>query len=65
MYNAAKGYAVYDAAGITSITLSQNFTISLDFSGDFIETFIDFILQDGKEVSNSVYIGSVAVGGIG
>ncbi|NPD85144.1 hypothetical protein HNS38_10260 [Lentimicrobium sp. L6] len=61
VYNATKGYAVYDTAGATRATLSQNLTVPSDFSGGSVEAFIGFISEDGKEVANSVYIGSVTV----
>ncbi|MCF8229230.1 MAG: DUF6266 family protein [Bacteroidales bacterium] len=61
VYNATKGYAVYDSAGASRATQAQNLTVPSDFSGDSVEAFIGFVSGDGKEVANSVYIGSVTV----
>jgi hypothetical protein len=61
VYNATKGYAVYDTAGASRATQAQNLTVPSDFSGDSVEAFIGFVSEDGKEVANSVYIGSVTV----
>ncbi|MCF8387963.1 MAG: DUF6266 family protein [Bacteroidales bacterium] len=61
VYNATKGYAVYDSAGASRATQAQNLTVPSDFSGDSVEAFIGFVSEDGKEVANSVYIGSVTV----
>ena len=61
IYNATKGYAVYDSAGASRATQAQNLTVPSDFSGDSVEAFIGFVSEDGKEVANSVYIGSVTV----
>ena len=61
VYNATKGYAVYDTAGATRATQSQNLVVPSDFSGDTVQAFIGFISDDGKEIANSVHIGSVTV----
>jgi len=61
VYNATKGYAVYDTAGASRATQAQNITVPSNFSGDSVEAFIGFVSDDGKEVANSVYIGSVTV----
>lgn len=61
VYNATKGYAVYDTAGASRATQSQNLVVPSDFSGDTVQAFIGFVSEDGKEVANSVHIGSVTV----
>jgi hypothetical protein len=61
VYNSTKGYAVYDTAGASRATQSQNLAVPSDFSGDTVQAFIGFVSEDGKEVANSVHIGSVTV----
>jgi hypothetical protein len=61
VYNATKGYAVYDTAGASRATQSQNLAVPSDFSGDTVQAFIGFVSEDGKEIANSVHIGSVTV----
>jgi len=61
VYNATKGYAVYDTAGASRATQSQNLVVPSDFSGDTVQAFIGFVSEDSKEVANSVHIGSVTV----
>ena len=61
VYNATKGYAVYDTVGASRATQSQNLVVPSDFSGDTVQAFIGFVSEDGKEVANSVHIGSVTV----
>jgi hypothetical protein len=61
VYNPAKDQAIYDNAGAARSVGSQNLAMPNDFIGDDVEAFIGFISEDGKEVANSVYIGSVTV----
>src|SRR5690606_37823335 len=61
VYNPAKDQAIYDNAGEARSVAAQNLAMPNDFIGDDVEAFIGFISEDGKEVANSVYIGSVTV----
>ena len=61
VYNPAKDQAIYDNAGAARSIAAQNLAMPNDFIGDDVEAFIGFISEDGKEVANSVYIGSVTV----
>ena len=61
VFNPTKGESVYDTAGAVRPTTSQNLAMPNDYIGDDVEVFIGFISEDGKEVSNSTYIGSVTV----
>lgn len=61
VYNPAKDQAIYDNAGAARSVATQNLAMPNDFIGDDVEAFIGFISEDGKEVANSVYIGSVTV----
>ncbi|WP_019038498.1 DUF6266 family protein [Psychroflexus tropicus] len=61
VYNATKDQAIYDTAGAARSATSQNLAMPNDFIGDDVEAFIGFISDDGKEVSDSIYIGSVTV----
>lgn len=61
VYNATKGYAVYDTAGASRATQSQTLAVPSDFSGDTVQAFIGFVSEDGKEIANSLHIGSVTV----
>jgi hypothetical protein len=61
VYNPAKDQTIYDSAGVVRSTTSQTLAMPNDFIGDDVEAFIGFISEDGKEVANSVYIGSVTV----
>lgn len=60
-YNPSKGYAVYDTSGEERSSGSQTLTVPSDFSGDEVITFLGFISEDGKSVSNSAYVGTVTV----
>jgi hypothetical protein len=59
--NLAKGEAVTDNAGAERATGSQAVVIPADWSGDDVHVYLGFISEDGKEVSNSVYVGSISI----
>jgi hypothetical protein len=61
LYNASKGIAVYNLDGASRDTGAQSLNTPTDFSGDDVEAFMAFISEDGSQVSNSVYVGSVTV----
>ena len=61
IYNASKGIAVYNLEGESRDTGAQSLDAPTDFSGDNVEAFMAFISEDGSQVSDSVYVGSVSV----
>ncbi|NBG66430.1 DUF6266 family protein [Acidiluteibacter ferrifornacis] len=61
VYNPTKDESIYDSAGAVRSATSQNLGMPASYVGDDVEAFIGFLSEDGKEVANSVYIGSVTV----
>jgi hypothetical protein len=61
VYNEAKGEAVYDIAGAERLTLSQTIQLPEEWLGDTVHMYLGFITSDGKNVSNSVYVGNAEV----
>ncbi len=61
VYNITKDVAIYNLAGNSRDMGSQTIDVPTDFSGDDVETFMAFISEDGSQVSNSVYTGSVTI----
>ena len=59
--NPARAEAVYETAGSQRSTGAHEIAVPADWLGESIEVFLGFITEDGKEVANSVYLGSVAV----
>jgi len=57
--NPAKGDAVLFTAGAARSDTAQSVTIPADWSGDSVEAYLGFISQDGREIANSVYLGSL------
>ena len=59
--NPAKGEAITNTAGAERTTGTQTVVIPADWSGDSVEVYLGFVSDDGKEVANSVYLGSIAI----
>ena len=59
--NPARAEAVYETAGSQRSTGAHEIAVPADWLGESVEVFLGFITEDGKEVANSVYLGSVAV----
>ena len=59
--NPAKSEAVFDAAGAERTAGTQSVNLPADWLGETVETYIGFISEDGREVANSVYLGSITV----
>ena len=59
--NPAKSEAVFDTAGAERTAGTQTVLLPSDWSGNSVEAYLGFISEDGKEVANSVYLGSIAV----
>jgi hypothetical protein len=43
------------------VSATEDFSVPADWVGESVEVFLGFITADGKEVANSVYLGSVTV----
>ncbi len=61
IYNPTRNEAVYVTDGSIRSSGTHILTVPNQYSGDTVYAFIAFISADGKEVSNSRYIGSVEV----
>ena len=59
--NPAKTEAVFDAAGAERTAGTQTIALPNDWAGATVEVYMGFVSEDGKEVANSVYLGSFAV----
>jgi hypothetical protein len=59
--NPAKSEAVFDTAGAERMTVMQDIITPADWVGEDVETYMGFISEDGKEVANSVYLGTITV----
>ena len=59
--NPAKSEAVFDTEGAERTTGTQTVALPADWLGANIEAYMGFISEDGREVANSVYLGSIAV----
>lgn len=60
-YNPTRNEAVFINNGAARSAGTQTLTVPNQYSGDTVHTFIAFISADGKDVSNSRYVGSVVV----
>ncbi|MDD2197329.1 MAG: DUF6266 family protein [Bacteroidales bacterium] len=61
IYNPTRNEAVYVTDGSVRSAGAHTLTVPNQYSGDTVYAFIAFISADGKEVSNSRYIGSIEV----
>jgi len=61
VYNPARNESVYVTNGSARNTGTHILTVPDQYSGDTVYAFIAFISEDGKEVSNSKYVGEVVV----
>lgn len=59
--NPVKADAVYITAGAARSDCEQSIAIPAAWIGDSVEAYMGFISQDGKEIANSVYLGSIIV----
>ena len=59
--NPTKGEAVTINAGEERMTGAQAVAIPADWSGDEVQVYLGFISEDGKEVSNSAYLGAIPI----
>ena len=61
VFNLDKFQAVFDTNGAQRADASQSINVPSSWAGDTLHAYIGFISQDGNEVSNSIYLGAVAV----
>jgi len=59
--NPDKSEAVYDTTGATRVETTLSVNLPADWVGADVETYIGFISEDGREVANSVYLGTITV----
>jgi hypothetical protein len=60
-YNPSKKESTYNLGGAQRSITSQILTLPTSYTGDTIQLFMAFVSEDGKVVSNSVYLGSGTV----
>jgi hypothetical protein len=60
-YHTDTGTVVYNTAGASRSVGEHTITVPTELAGGTFETFLGFISEDGKQVSNSVYVGSVTL----
>ncbi len=61
VYNPSRGEAIYDTAGSERMAGSHQIPVPADWTGDAVEIYLGFISEDGKEVSNSVHLGTLNI----
>lgn len=59
--NPSSGESVFDAGGNQRTSGSEDISVPAYWVGETVEVFLGFITEDGKNVSNSVYFGTVTV----
>jgi hypothetical protein len=59
--NPEKSEAVFDAEGAVRSDTTMSVNLPADWVGATVQTYIGFISEDGREVSNSVYLGTKTV----
>lgn len=60
-YNPTRNEAVFITNGAARSVGTQTLIVPNQYTGDTVHTFIAFISADGKDVSNSRYVGNVVV----
>lgn len=61
IYNASRAEIVAAMRDAKRTETSQEIDVPQHFIGDEVEIFVAFISEDGREVSNSFYLGSVTI----
>ena len=59
--NPTRAESVFDAGGNQRVTGTEDISVPADWTGENVEVFLGFITADGKEVANSIYLGSVTI----
>lgn len=61
VYNEDKKEAIYVTEGDVRTAGTQTLVVPDSYSGDTVQTFIGFMTEDGKDLANSKFVGSIAV----
>jgi|LSQX01.2.fsa_nt_gb hypothetical protein len=61
MFNPAKGESVYNDKELTRSQSESFVDVPSTWVGDTVECYLTFISEDGKEVSNSKYMGNIEI----
>lgn len=61
VYNPTKSDAVYETAGAVRSAKTQIADLPAEWIGDTVHVYLAFIAEDGKDVANSAYLGTVEV----
>lgn len=56
--NPTRAESVFDAGGNQRVAGTEDISVPADWAGENVEVFLGFITADGKEVANSIYLGS-------
>jgi len=59
--NGERGEVITDSAGADRMKGMQTIALPNNWSGETVDVYLGFISEDGKEVANSVWLGSVVV----
>ena len=59
--NPTRAESVFDTGGNQRVAGTEDITVPADWVGESVEVFLGFITEDGKDVANSSYLGSVVV----
>ncbi|MDR2928498.1 MAG: DUF6266 family protein [Cytophagaceae bacterium] len=57
--NPVKGESITNDAGADRMTGTQAVPVPADWLGDSVEIYLGFVSEDGKEVSNSIHLGTL------
>jgi len=57
--NPEKAEAITDTAGAERTAGTHTVTVPTNWNGDDVEVYLGFISEEGKEVANSVYLGTI------
>ncbi len=61
VHNATKFDAVYETASAVRSVKTLVADLPIEWVGDTVQVYLAFISEDGKEVANSVHVGSLEV----
>ena len=59
--NPTRAESVFDTGGNQRVATTEDITVAADWVGESVEVFLGFITEDGRDVANSSYLGSVVV----
>ena len=60
-YNTAKHVTVYEINGAKRVQGTFNYVMPTEWLGDSLELYLGFISEDGSNVSDSLYLSSIAL----